>query len=65
MYSVRCCTMITCSNSLSCEGDEASNQSVGLVKTVAMGLDGLPRMRTALFHLFVALPRAQHPVQAN
>src|SRR5215469_17548365 len=65
MYSVRYGTMITCSNSLSYEGDGASNQGIGLVKTVAIGSGGLPRERTALLDLFIVLPGAQHPIQAN
>ena len=34
-------------------------------RTAAIGLYGLPRMRTALHNLRVALPGAQHPIQTN
>ena len=56
-------TLHDCKCKLSLAGtDGASNQDVGL--TSATGLNGLPRMRTALLNLRVALPGAQHPIQS-
>src|ERR1017187_8124468 len=56
--------MITCSNSLAWR-ERRGVQSVCRTETAATGLYGLPHVRTALHHLLVILPGAQHPIQPN
>ena len=65
MYSVRYYSMIACSNSLPSLEGRWGVQSGRRLRCRATGLNGLPRVRTALLHLLVVLPGAQHPVQPD
>jgi hypothetical protein len=64
MYSDRQSSMISCSNALPWR-EGWGVQSDCRPETTATGQNGLPRMRTALHDLCVALPGAQHPIQTN